>query len=218
MPQNKKITVLLVEDQDFTRRGIATFINEDEELSLVGEAENAAGGFELINKLKPNVAVIDVKLPDSTGLELSKKIKHASPETEIVIFTDYNEEEYFLEAMNIEITGYVLKDQADELITAIKKVNSGEPYITPKLHKSLLNRYEKIAKLKKDKPRIAELTPQETKVLKHVADLKSNQQIAGELFIAVNTVENHRVNICKKLDLRGRNALLVFALQNKHLL
>jgi len=212
------IKVIIVDDHEWIRSHFATLASENESFELIAQAKDATEGLEKIKALKPDVAVIDIELqqPGTNGLQLSRVIKQDCPDTDIVILTSYPDEAYFNEAMDLEIPGYVLKDKIDDLVMAVNQVRKGETYLSPKLHKYLIDRYQKRARFKKDTHGINQLTPQELKVLKHVAENFSNKEIADKLFIAVSTVENHRNSICRKLGLKGRNALLVFALKNKH--
>lgn len=223
MPPDNKITVVIVDDSEYVRSASRTSIKEDDSLELIAEAKNGNEGLEKIVKFKPDVAVIDIELPGMNGLKLSRLVKKQSPTTEIVIITGrHDEEAYFLEAMSIGVSGYVTKDYIGELVAAIKQIREGkeETYVSPKVSKFLTDRYRRRQQLENKTPGIKDLTEREVEILKLVAENKSNKEIAKELNpnIDPRTVETHRNNICKKLNLKGKHSLLVFALQNKHLL
>ncbi|RPI18192.1 MAG: DNA-binding response regulator [Ignavibacteriae bacterium] len=220
MEMDKKVKVLIVDDHEAIRKQYTDTIQGEENFIVIAEAENAQEGYDKITKLKPDIAVIDIDLPPgNNGLELSKVIKKEIPETEIIIMTGYDKDEgYFSEAMDIDVSGYVTKDKIFELITAINTVIEGGNYISPKVHKFLKNRYEKRKTILDDIPGLNTLTEREIDVIKLVSENKPNKEIGEILFIEERTVETHRKNICKKLNLKGRNALLSFAIQNKHLI
>lgn len=214
------IRVIVVDDDEWIRAHFATLANEDASIKLIAQAATAKDGLERIKALKPEVAIIDITLRDSAmgGLQLCSILKKECPETDIVILTGHEDEAYFNEAMDIEISGYVLKDKIDDLLEAVKQVHKGVTYIAPKFQKYLLDRYRKRARFEKENPEIKQLTRKELEVLIELAENKSSKEIGDELFIAEKTVDNHRENARKKLGLKGKNALLVWALKNKHLI
>ena len=217
MDKKKKIKVFIVDDHSLTRGGFASLIKEDDSLELIAEASRGDEGLEKILKNRPDIAVIDIKLPDISGLELSKSVMEKCPGTNIIILTGYPDEEYFAEAMNIGVSGYFLKDETDELAGAIKKIHSGETFLSPKVHGYVVNLYRKRGEQSKDELNTGKLTSREMDILKLISENKTNLEIGEELFIEKRTVETHRNNIREKLGLigGGRHALLLFALQNK---
>lgn len=220
MNKEKKISVIIVDDHPYIRKQFALDINEDESLVLIGEASNGVEGSDLICKMKPDIAVIDIHLPGMNGFELSKKVKVESKLTEIVILTGYDDEEYFIDAMNIGVSGYFFKDETNDLVTSIKKIYGGETILSPKVLNYVAKLYQKRIKFKENKPELHTLTSREQEILKLISENKSNHDISNELNIDKRTVETHRNNMREKLGLIGgsRNALLVFALQNKGIL
>jgi DNA-binding NarL/FixJ family response regulator len=151
-----------------------------------------------------------------SGFDLARTIRDQRLPVAVIIMTMYKDEEMFNAAMDIGVKGYVLKDGAvNEIINSVKAVSTGQPYITPALSQYLLNRGRRAGALTEQKPSVNLLTPTERRVLKLIAEYKTSKQIAQELFIHSRTVDNHRTNICQKLDIHGSHALLKFALEHK---
>ena len=128
----------------------------------------------------------------------------------------HKDEDLFNEALDLGVKGYVLKDSAvTDIVGSLRAVNAGQNYISPQLSNYLLNRSTRAAKLIQERPSLKDLTPTEGRILKLIADNKTSRDIAGELFLSVRTIENHRAYMCEKLELHGSHALLAFALEHK---
>ena len=209
----EKITVILADDHPLFRAGVRQSLQQNEAIEIIGEAGNGEDALKLILDLKPEVAIIDIQMPGITGLEVAKRIEHMDFDVKIILLTMLDDKRIFLDAMECGALGYVLKDSAvSEIQRAIESVCSGRYYISPSLSGLLIER----RKGGQSPPlELKDLTPTELRVVKLISDLKSNQEIADELFISKRTVENHRVNIAKKLHLGGSNALLKVALKHK---
>jgi NarL family two-component system response regulator LiaR len=217
MNKDKKISVIIVDDHPYIRKQFASDMHEDEALILIGEASNGVDGSDLICKMKPDIAVIDIHLPEMNGFEIARKVKLESKNTEIVILTGYDNEEYFKDAMDIGVSGYFFKDETNDLVTSIKKIYSGETILSPKVLNYVAKLYKKRIRFREETPEIQNLTNREMEILRLISENKSNHDISSELNIDKRTVETHRNNMREKLGLigGGRNALLVFALQFK---
>lgn len=210
----EEITVLIADDHPIFRHGLRQIIQTDKNIRIVDEAENGDEAYEKIGALKPQVAVLDVNMPKRDGLQVVQDLKAENHPTAVILLTMYKEYRFFNSALDAGVKGYVLKDSATSEITlAIRAAASGEHFISPMLSTLLMKRLERAEKTQNDP--LENLTASERRVLKLVAESKSNKQIAAELFISIRTVENHRSNICRKLDLEGKNALLTYALTNK---
>ena len=210
------INILIVDDHPIFRRGLRQVIESDTELKVVDEAENGIRALELIDNLKPSVVVADVQMPQMSGLELAQKIKDKNLPIALVFLTMLNDEMMFNAAMNAGVKGYVLKDNAaTDINDCIKTVFAGKHYVTPSLTEYLFRRSRKIAAFREQTGGLNSLTKTERRVLKFIADEKTSKQIGEILFIHPRTVDNHRTNICQKLDIHGTNALLRFALTHK---
>lgn len=205
-------TVIIADDHPLFRTGIRQSLEKHGEIRIIGEAEDGDSALAMILDLKPDLAVLDVQMPRMTGLTLAKRVEHMNLSTRIILLTMLDDRKIFLDAMESGVMGYILKDSAvSEVHRAITSVCEDRHYISPSLSGLLVER-------KKEgtiPPGLKDLTPAELRVLKLIADLKSNQEIADDLLISKRTVENHRVNIAKKLDLTGTNALLKLALKHK---
>jgi len=211
-----QISVIIVDDHDYFRSGFADDIKNDDSIKLIAEAKNGQEGLELISKLKPDIAIIDIDLPEIKGLELTKRVKIKSPETNIIILTSFKDEEYFIEAMEVGVSGYFYKDETADLVSAMKKIHYGETVLSPQVLTLLSKLYKNRSVKENKKPDISSLTPRELEILKLISENKTSQEISAQLFIEKRTVETHRNNIREKLELigKGSNALLVFAIQN----
>ena len=208
------ITVLIADDHPIFQRGLKEIIETDTRLKVVASVGNGEDALANLRTLKPHVAVLDVDMPKRDGLAVLSAVKEENLPSSVVLLTMYKEERFFNAALDAGVIGYVIKDSASSEITqAIHAAAKGENFISPTLSTLLLKRLSKAEK-PKESP-LDFLTSSERRVLKLVAESKSNKQIADELFISIRTVENHRSNICAKLDLEGKNALLTYALTNK---
>lgn len=211
-----EIRIVIADDHPIFRKGLRGTIETDPTLKIIAEAEDGAEALELIQTLKPEIAILDMEMPHKDGFEVIQEIQEKKLPVLVIFLTMYKDERFFNAAMNRGAKGYVLKESAvNDIITGIKAVASGQHFISPLLSTYLLNRHQRTASLAVQKPGLSNLTPAEREVLRLIAANKTSKQIAGELFIAVRTVEKHRANISEKLELRGSHALLNFALEHK---
>lgn len=211
-----EIRLIIADDHPIVRRGLRQVIESEASLKVVAEADDGAAALALIEELKPQAVVLDVNMPRLGGFDLMREIRKRRLPVEVIFLTMYSDEELFNEALDLGAKGYVLKESAvTDIVNCIKTVVAGQPYISPALSKYLLHRAGRADSLAKQKPSLQDLTPAEQRILKLIAANKSSKEIAEELYISVRTVENHRTNICQKLEIHGNNALLKFALEHK---
>ena len=214
-----KIKILIADDHPIIRQGLISVLNLEPEIESIVEAKNGIEAMELLKGNNFDIATLDVEMPGLSGLEIASKLQEHGIKTRIVFITMHNDERMFNYAMNAGAMGFVLKENAvDDIIDCIKKVSQGVHYISPALSHLLLKREKKNRELSDAYPSIGDLTKMERKILKLIAEEKTTKEIAEELFISTKTVENHRANITKKLDLHGVHSLVKFAISNKALL
>jgi DNA-binding NarL/FixJ family response regulator len=200
-----KITVLLVDDHALVRRGFRRMLDDDQTLEVVGEASNGAEAVRLAAKLNPQVIVMDCQLPEMNGLEATRKILQAQPDTAILMLSMHSEDTLVRQSLEAGARGYVLKNANDlDLATAIKSVAAGQSVLDPQVQRSEALKGE----------REAGLTARELEVLQHIVAGKSNKEIASELDLSANTVSVHRANIMDRLGIHKTAELVVYAIRN----
>jgi DNA-binding NarL/FixJ family response regulator len=207
---------MIVDDHPLFRQGLRQAIAGDSRFEVIGEADKGQTALDRILQLRPEVAVLDVNLPDLSGLELAATLRAKKMPVSVVILTMLKDEQAFNKALNLGIHGYVLKENAaEEILNCIAAVSRNEAYVSPSLTDFLLRRRSRTEMLASHKPGLDDLTVAEKRILKRVAVGKTTREIAAELFVSPRTVESHRANICEKLHLNGSNRLLQFALENR---
>ncbi|HWY44804.1 MAG TPA: response regulator transcription factor [Candidatus Sulfotelmatobacter sp.] len=200
-----KITVLLVDDHALVRRGFRRMLEDDPAISVVGEASDGAEGIKLAAQMKPNVIVMDCAMPVMNGLEATRKILEAQPNSAILLLSMHSEDTLVKQALEAGAKGYILKNAMDlDLAGAIKSVAAGKTVLDPQVAKPQALKGE----------REAGLTTRELEILQHIVAGKSNKEIASELKLSVNTVAVHRANIMDRLGIHKTAELVVYAIRN----
>ncbi|HUV28862.1 MAG TPA: response regulator transcription factor, partial [Anaerolineales bacterium] len=195
-----KIRLLLVDDHAVVRTGLRMLLEGESDMEIVGEAENASEALNKISLLKPEVVLMDIGLPDMSGIDATRSIKQLAPDTAVVALTIHEDEEYFFKMLDAGASGYVPKRAApEELITAIRVTAQGEVYLYPTLAKLLVSDYLTQSQQPNKQATLDGLTPREYEVLTLLADGASNTEIAEQLSISPKTVARHRENIMGKL-------------------
>lgn len=211
-----EITVLIADDHPIFRRGLRDIIDSAPSLSVIAEADCGEQAMSLIELEQPKVAVLDIDMPPPDGLAIARTLQAGNSPVKPVILTMHKDESLLEAALKAGVCGYVVKDSAaNEIVDCIKLVAAGRRYISPILTGILLSQRDRMEKLQRHPPTIGELTPSERRILKLIAESKTNREIAETLFISIRTVENHRANMCNKLSLSGKHALLTFAITHK---
>ncbi len=210
------ITVVIADDHPVFRRGLRQSIEENASFSIVGEASTGAEALRLVEEHMPDIAVLDIDMPELRGLQVARAIQDKELFVGVIILTIYREEDMFNEAMDSGVRGYVMKETAViDLLEAMKAVAMGEYFFSPSLAGHLVGRSQRVRHLLAQKPSLADLTPAERRILKLIALNKTSKNIADDLGISYRTVETHRTNIATKLNIHGSHSLLKFALENK---
>lgn len=210
------INIVIADDHPIVRQGLRKTIESDPSLRIIAESGDGKGALEQIQNFQPEVAILDISMPEVGGLAAARRVQELKLRVGIVLLTIHREEEFFQEAMNIGVKGYLLKDSMTiDIISAVKAVAAGRHYISPSLSPYLINRCNRAIPLPEEKSALDNLTRMERRVLKLISEEKTSKEIAESLFISPRTVETHRTNICRKLELRGSLALIKFALSHK---
>lgn len=197
-----KINIVLADDHVLVRNGIKAMLESDTQIDVIGEANNGSEALETAKSLKPDILILDIRMPEMTGLEAAAKLKDFSPATKAVILSMHDSEEYVLQALDAGAYGYLLKDtDKAEFLKAIKQVHTGVKYFTGAVSNVLAN---KLLNSKSYTPKKAvedpySLTRREKEILRMIIDGKSNKEIADSSEKSIRTIETHRFNIMKKM-------------------
>lgn len=205
---SEPITVFLMDDHEVVRQGVRALLESTGEIEVVGEAANATDALARIPAILPDVAVLDVRVPDGNGIEVCRDVRSAYG-TQCLILTSYSDDEALFEAIMAGASGYVLKQvRGTELISAVKRVAAGESLLDPAITGRVLQRLREPAAVDE---RLSSLTPQERRILHLIADGMTNRQIATEMYLAEKTIKNYVSNLLSKLGMQRRTEAAVFA-------
>ena len=201
--------VIIADDHGIVRSGVRMLLERQSDIQVVGEASDGAEARDMVIREKPDLAILDVKMPKLTGLQATREIREQVPEVAVLILSMYDDDRYLFEALKAGASGYVLKAQADaDLMAAVRAVEKGEPFLTPAAQRALIKDV-----LGESAERSDDLTPREQEVVKLVAEAHTNKEIAEILHLSEKTVENHRSNAMKKLGMRDRVELVRYAIR-----
>lgn len=213
---NREINVLIADDHPIFLQGLKQVIESAQNINIVGTASDGETALRLIEEINHDIAILDINMPGMSGLDVAKAVRERSIAISIIFLTMYKEEDLFNEAMEWGVMGYVLKENAvSEIVNAVNTVSAGNYYISPSISGYLVNRKMRADELTKEKPGLEKLTATERKILRLIVEGKTSKEIAAVLFVSYKTVENHRTNICNKIEIHGSHALLKFAFENK---
>jgi len=210
-----KIHILIADDHTLLRNGICAILKDEQDMVIVGEANDGREAVRLAGQLKPNVVLMDIAMPLLNGLEATRQIKREHPEINVLVLTMYDNEEYFRKMLEVGASGYIIKRAAaTELVSAIRAVYHGEAVLSPAITRLLLEDYlNHDLRNEKDDPNA--LSSREREVLQLIAEGKTSREIAEILNLSVKTVQSHRTNLMQKLDLHDRGELIKYAIQKK---
>jgi two-component system response regulator NreC len=208
------IRLLLVDDHEVVRSGLRMLLEGEGDVEIVGESGTASEAINAVSSIKPDVVLMDIGLPDMSGITATEEIKRLWPEVAVVSLTIHEGEEYFFKMLEAGASGYVPKRAApEELLTAIRVAASGEVYLYPSLAKLLVKDFISGDSKSGNEDTLNGLTPRENEVLGYLAEGDSNAEIARTLYISPKTVARHRENIMKKLNLHSRTELVRYAIR-----
>ena len=209
-----KKRIVIAEDYTILREGLKALLSSYPDLEIVAEAEDGQAAIRCVEKFKPDLALMDLSMPRMTGMDAIKEIKKRAPQTKVLVLTVHKTEEYILAALQAGADGYVLKEAGqDELGMAVRSVLSGKRYIGPGISDRLIDGYLEGRKKAKPSTSWEALTRREREIIKLIGEGHKNKGIADYLCISVKTVEKHRANLMKKLDLHSIQALTTLALE-----
>jgi len=205
---SRTIRVFLLDDHEIVRQGLRALLESQSDFEVVGEAATAAEALARIPPIGPDVAVLDVRLPDGDGVAVCREVRAASPEIQCLMLTSFADDEALFEAIMAGASGYVLKQiKGTDIVDAIRRVAAGESLLDPDATKRVLDR---IRNPPAEDERLATLTPQERRILELITDGLTNRQIAEEMFLAEKTVKNYVSNLLAKLGMERRTQAAVY--------
>lgn len=207
------IKLLIVDDHAVVRDGLTTMLGRQEDFAVVGEAQTGLEAVERAGELRPDVILMDLRMPELNGVEAMRRIRAVDPDVKFIVLTTYDSDEYIFDAIEAGAKGYLLKDASrEELFKAVRAVHSGESLIQPGVATRVLDRF---AQLSRQASETEVLSPREMEVLRLMAKGAPNKEIAATLSLSESTVKTHIANIFQKLDVNDRTGAVTAALQRK---
>ena len=211
-----KIKCLLVDDHTLFRQGVRRLLESESDFEVVGEAADGGEAVEKARELRPDIVLMDIGMPGLSSFESARQIKKNRMETKILFLTMYEDEDYLVQCLEVGASGYVLKDTpAPQLLTAVKDVYKGGKYLSSQVLGKLVEDFRSRVRDTRMRPRISTLTPREREILKLLAEGNSVKEIAVILGLSVKTVEAHKFNLMRKLDIHNKAQLVQYAIQKK---
>lgn len=212
-----KTKILIADDHGLIRKGLKQLLDIKEQFEVL-EADDGEQALQIIKTERPDISILDIEMPKMSGFEVARIVCQKEPNMSVVFLTMYSDETIFNKAMDIGVKGYVLKENTvTEIEKCIDTVSKGQFYLSPSISSFLDRRNKRAKSLSSDSFGLDSLTSTERMVLKALSNMKTNQEIADEMGVSIKTIQNHRNNICSKLELRGTHALLKFAVENSFL-
>jgi len=211
-----KIRVLLVDDHTLFRQGVRRLLESEPDFEIVGESPDGGDAAQKAAELRPDIVLMDIGMPGLSSFESARQIRRNRPETKVLFLTMYEDEDYLVQCLEVGAAGYVLKDTpAPQLVTAVRDVYKGGKYLSSQVLGKLVEDFRARVRDTKMRPRISTLTPREREVLKLLAEGNSVKEIAVLLGLSVKTVEAHKFNLMRKLDIHNKAQLVQYAIQKK---
>lgn len=211
-----KIRILLTDDHTLFRQGIRTLLAAENDMEVVAEAGNASDAVALARQTRPDVVLLDIGMAGMSSFEAARQIRKERPETRLVFLSMYDDEDYVAECVDLGASGYILKESpVDQLVTAIREVHRGGSCLSPRLLTRLVDDFRMQGRGPARQPRFGTLTKRELEILKMLAEGKSVKEIATGFDLSVKTVEAHKFNLMRKLDIHNKAQLVQYAIQKK---
>lgn len=208
------ITIVLGEDHLITRQGILRLLEDEEGLSIIGEASNGEEAVQMVTDLKPDVVIMDIAMPKLNGIEATRQIKVIHPRTGVLILSAYDDDEYVFAMLKAGAAGYLLKSvSGDELVRAVKAIHNGEPVLDPGIAKKVMNYFKFQNKIPSVKEDSEHLSKRELDIIKLAAKGLTNKEIADQLHLSFRTVEGHMRDVFNKLGVGSRTEAVLFGLR-----
>lgn len=209
-----KIRVLLADDHAIVREGVKMILAKEPDFEVVGEAQDGRQALELVERMKPNVVVMDISMPGMGGIEATQQVKDRYAGVNVIGLTMHEDESYVFKLLRAGASGYVLKRAAaQDLVQAVRAAAKGEAFLYPSVARKVVEDYLKRVEAGEERERYDGLTEREKEILTHIAEGLSNQQIAQKLYISIKTVQTHRAHILEKLGLHDRTELVRYAIR-----
>jgi DNA-binding NarL/FixJ family response regulator len=216
---SEEVTVLIADDHPIFRKGLSQVVSAEPGMRVVAEADNGLSALALMREWRPRVAIVDIEMPQLDGFGVARSARDQKLPVQVIFLTMHKSEDAVNDALEAGISGYVLKDSAVlDVVASIRSVVAGRPYLSPGISSHLVGRWRKTEMLARSQSGVAVLTPTERRIMQLIAEYKISKEIAVVLCVSPRTVENHRANICSKLKLHGKHALIRFAVENRLLL
>ncbi len=212
----KSIKILIADDHEVVRDGLKNILLSMGGIVISGEASNGEEAVKFYNSLKPDIVIMDISMPIMNGIDATRIIKENDPNAKILVLTMHDNQEYLNQIIRSGAKGFVLKNtDKEELLEAVRAVSSGENFFSKDISKLIIDNYIRSAKdsEKSEGYKEVPLTKREIEILKHIAEGKSNQEIANHLYISYNTVDTHRKNIMHKLSIKNTAGLVRYAIE-----
>lgn len=214
MSVNQKIKILLADDHPIVRNGISASLQSIDQFEIVGEAENGLKAVEMTTDLRPDVVIVDISMPEMCGISATKAIREKNPKTKVLVLTMHDEEQYMVQMLAAGANGYLAKNSSkDELVSAIHAICSNDVFYSPLISEDIIQRYIDALESQQDEEDDIPLTNREKEILELISESLTTKEISAKLFISHRTVDTHRTNLMRKLNIRNTAGLVRFAIQ-----
>lgn len=211
---NKKITIFLADDHTIVRQGLAKLLDGEPDLQVIGEAENGREAVRKVEKLRPDIVLMDIAMPLLNGIEATRQIKKTCPKSEVIILSMHSHDRYISELFGLGASGYLLKDSTGgDIIKAIHAALNGDTFLSPSISRRVVNDYVSLKKMSYQEELYSKLSNREREVFQMIAEGLSTKEIAEILYVSISTVKTHRSNIMEKLQMDNLSQLIKFAIE-----